>query len=104
MATDKIQTARTLSSCGRCGGTIERRPGAVAGWGHVTETSRNADGHSPEPDDSRVDGPSRDDLGLRECCDAEQDQPCEDTCDCGPCENERALDESADMYFDNAKD
>lgn len=42
---------RTLSTCGRCGGTIERRPGSVAGWGHVTETARNADGHLPDPDD-----------------------------------------------------
>jgi hypothetical protein len=40
-----------LSTCGRCGGTIERRPGSVAGWGHVTETDRNADGHLPDPDD-----------------------------------------------------
>lgn len=42
---------RTLSTCSRCGGTIERRPGSVAGWGHLTETARNADGHLPDPDD-----------------------------------------------------
>lgn len=58
---------RTLSTCGRCGGTIERRPGSVAGWGHVSETSRNADGHLPVPDDSAVSGPDRDD---REPCNA----------------------------------
>jgi hypothetical protein len=45
---------RTLSTCARCGGTIERRPGSVAGWGHVTETSRNADGHLPDPDDGHT--------------------------------------------------
>lgn len=43
-----------LSTCARCGGTIERRPGSVAGWGHVAETERNADGHRPEPDDGYV--------------------------------------------------
>jgi hypothetical protein len=43
-----------LSTCARCRGTIERRPGSVYGWGHVTETDRNADGHRPEPDDSAV--------------------------------------------------
>jgi hypothetical protein len=43
-----VTRAGRLSTCGRCGGTIERRP--VAGWGHVTETARTA-GHLPEPDD-----------------------------------------------------
>ncbi len=51
-----------LSTCGTCHGTIERRPGSVAGWGHLTETDRNADGHRPEPDDGAVSGPDADDL------------------------------------------
>jgi hypothetical protein len=44
-----VTGAGRLSTCGRCGGTIERRPGS--GWGHVTATVRNADGHLPDPDD-----------------------------------------------------
>ena len=52
----------TLSTCSTCRGTIERRPGSVYGWGHVTETARNADGHRPEPDDSAVSGPDASDL------------------------------------------
>jgi hypothetical protein len=51
-----------LSTCGTCRGIIEQRPGSVAGWGHVTENARNADGHLPTPDDSAVSGPDRSDL------------------------------------------
>jgi hypothetical protein len=50
-----------LSTCGRCGGTIERRPGSVYGWGHVTETARNADGHRPDPDDGHASSPDQED-------------------------------------------
>jgi len=50
----------TLSTCGICGGTIERRPGSVAGWGHMSENPRNADGHLPDPDDGYVSGPAED--------------------------------------------
>jgi hypothetical protein len=49
-----------LSTCARCGGTIERRPGSVYGWGHVTETPGNADGHRPDPDDGYAAGPEED--------------------------------------------
>lgn len=51
-----------LSTCAVCRGTIEQRPGAVAGWGHVSETARNADGHLPQVDDGAVSGPGLDDL------------------------------------------
>jgi hypothetical protein len=48
-----VTGAGRLSTCGRCGGTIARRPGSVAGWGHVTETARTT-GHLPDPDDGWV--------------------------------------------------
>lgn len=49
-----MTAAGRLSTCGRCGGTIARRPDPVARWGHVTENPRNADGHRPDPDDGWV--------------------------------------------------
>jgi hypothetical protein len=56
---------RHLSTCARCGGTIERRPGSVYGWGHVTESPRNADGHRPDPDD-----------GYQATAEDEEREPC----------------------------
>lgn len=56
-AEEAVTTPARLSTCGRCGGTIERRPGSAAGWGHLAETARNADGHLPDPDDSYRAGP-----------------------------------------------
>jgi hypothetical protein len=89
----------SLSTCARCAGTIERRPGSVAGWGHVAETARNVDGHLPEPDDSAVAGPDRCDE-----CGAVEGDDCEADCDCSACENERALDEDADAYAGRLED
>jgi hypothetical protein len=79
-----------LSTCARCSGTIERQSGSVAGWGHVTETPRNADGHRPEPDDSAISGPDDDDDADPEC-------------DCDDCEEQRALDEDADAYAERCE-
>jgi hypothetical protein len=70
---------RHLSTCGRCGGTIEFRPGAAAGWGHLAETPRNADGHLPIPDDGYAAGP---DAGDREPCAAcRHDHEASDVCE-----------------------
>jgi hypothetical protein len=53
-------TATRLSTCGRCGGTIEQRPdNPGTGWGHIVPP---ANGHLPDPDDSAVSGPDADDL------------------------------------------
>lgn len=93
-----MSTDARLSTCGICGGTIQHRPTAVSGWGHIVDTPRNADGHRPDPDDSAVSGPDR-----CEWCDQPEDD-CDAECDCPECEAQRALDEQADMYHDNAKD
>lgn len=91
--------ATTLSTCRRCGGTITLLEGS--GWWHTTTKVYD---HRAEPDDSHVSGPSRDDLGLKECCDAGQFDVCEPDCDCDDCENERALDEDADAYAGRMED
>lgn len=46
--------ATVVTTCGRCRGPIERRPTAVAGWGHLTETIDTADGHWPAPATARI--------------------------------------------------
>jgi hypothetical protein len=40
--------ARTLTTCGRCGGTARWTPGV--GWEHVADTARTQ-GHAVDPDD-----------------------------------------------------
>lgn len=47
-----------LSTCARCGGTIDRSPGSLSGWAHVKRPTTPAS-HLPEPDDGAVsyDGP-----------------------------------------------
>jgi hypothetical protein len=59
-----VTGAGRLSTCGRCGATIARRPDLVAGWGHVTNTARTADGHLPDPDDGWVTAETDDEEGC----------------------------------------
>jgi hypothetical protein len=49
--------SRRLSTCGTCGGTIERYYSEIQRrevWRHVRPTPN---GHTPDPDDSWVSGP-----------------------------------------------
>lgn len=68
-----------LSTCGRCGGTIRRSPGAPTGYVHVVGPS---DRHLPDPDDSHVSGPSRSDLpACPSCGHPPHDEPGEELCE-----------------------
>ena len=89
-----MSTDARLSTCGICGGTIQQ---THAGWQHVALLPSTRP-HQPDPDDSAVSGPDR-----CEWCDQPEDD-CDAECDCPECEAQRALDEQADMYHDNAKD
>lgn len=62
-----MTTLGRLSSCARCGSTIEYRPG---GYGHIAAVR---DDHRPEPDDSRVDGPDHSDVCDGDCDDCLED-------------------------------
>lgn len=97
MATDASTDGR-LSTCGICGGTIKWSP-MLGAWQHVAETTRTADGHWPQADDSHVSGPDR-----KDCCEAFEDDDCDPECDCDDCEDERALDEDADAHAGRMED
>lgn len=42
-------------------------------------------------------------IERKECCDAPVEEPCEDSCACSDCENDRAAEEDADAYFGNCR-
>ena len=90
-----MTTTGRLSTCGICGFTIQQ---THAGWQHVTPPARP---HQPEPDDSHVSGP--DDDARKDCCEAYEDDDCDPVCDCGDCEEERALDDDADACRDRVR-
>lgn len=83
-------TSQRLSTCGTCGGTIKLCEGT--GWWHVNGTNH---GHTPQPDDSHVS------VERPEC---PFDNPDCDDYDCDECENERALQDDADAYFERASE
>jgi hypothetical protein len=94
-----MATDMKLSTCARCAGTIKWS--AVLGAYQHVGTHARSDTHQPEPDDSHVSGPDEDEVACEFCGGPHNGMTtlCSDDL-----EAERALDEDADMYADNAKD